>query len=215
MKYGMTMDGKIATRTGKSKWITNEESRQKVQEFRNELVGIMVGIGTVLADDPMLNCRMTGGRNPIRIVCDSHLRIPLDSRLAQTAKEIPVIVATLEENRALCREKRKQLEQLGVEVLELPKEQKMLSLPALMKALGAKNIDGILLEGGGALNFSMLKAGLVQEVRVFLAPKLFGGREAKTPVEGLGIDAVEEAGQYQLYHLERLGDDIYAKYKRI
>ena len=117
MKYAMTMDGKIACYTGDSKWVTGEESRAHVQTLRNHYKGIMAGIGTVLADDPMLSCRIEGGRDPVRIIADSHLRIPMDSQLVRTAKQQPLIVACLpdaDETKAV------QLEEKGVEVLRIP-----------------------------------------------------------------------------------------------
>ena len=195
MKYAMTMDGKIACYTGDSKWVTGEESRAHVQTLRNHYKGIMAGIGTVLADDPMLNCRIEGGRNPIRIIADSHLRIPMDSQLVCTAGQQPLIVACLPD---ADETKAAQLEEAGVEVLRIPgiaenssdtalkdvdsiltgkdindavdsdikdiieeKQREVISLSVLMKELGKRKIDGILLEGGGQLNASALQAGLV------------------------------------------------------
>lgn len=193
MKYAMTMDGKIACYTGDSKWVTGEESRAHVQTLRNHYKGIMAGIGTVLADDPMLNCRIEGGRDPIRIIADSHLRIPMDSQLVRTAGQQPLIVACLPD---ADEEKAAQLQEKGVEVLRIPgvttaditEEQKeVISLPVLMKELGARKIDGILLEGGGQLNESALQAGIVDRIYCYIAPKIFGGAQAKTPVEGQGL----------------------------
>lgn len=193
MKYAMTMDGKIACYTGDSKWVTGEESRAHVQTLRNHYKGIMAGIGTVLADDPMLNCRIEGGKDPIRIITDSHLRIPMDSQLVRTAGQQPLIVACLPD---ADEEKAAQLQEKGVEVLRIPgvttaditEEQKeVISLPVLMKELGARKIDGILLEGGGQLNESALQAGIVDRIYCYIAPKIFGGAQAKTPVEGQGL----------------------------
>lgn len=212
MKYAMTMDGKIATKTGKSNWISNEGSRQRVQAFRNELMGIMVGIGTVLADDPMLTCRMEDGRNPIRIICDSNLRIPLDSKLVESAGAIPLVIATLEKMKTDKSEKIAELREKGVRLLFLPDQDGSIDLKALMIALGEMKIDGILLEGGGTLNDSMIRMNLVDEIRLFLAPKLFGGSEAKTPVEGLGIEEVKDAEEFMIHETERIGNDIYVRY---
>lgn len=212
MKYAMTMDGKIATRTGKSKWITNEASREMVQQFRNELTGIMVGIETVRSDNPMLTCRAKGGRNPVRIICDSHLRIPLDSNIVKTARNIPVIVAALEEIRDSMKEKADALAAAGAELIFLPEKEGHIDLAALMKVLGEHQIDSILLEGGGTLNDSMMRMNLVHEIRLFLAPKIFGGRDAKTPVEGIGITEVPEAREFTVHDIEQIGDDIYIRY---
>ena len=136
MKYAMTMDGKIACYTGHSQWVTGEESRAHVQVLRNHYKGIMVGIGTVLADDPTLNCRLEGGRNPVRIVCDSNLRIPLDSKLVKTAGQYPLIVACTEGSDP---QKRVALTEAGAEVIPLPKKGDSLDLDMLMDESSGKS----------------------------------------------------------------------------
>ena len=213
MKYAMTMDGKIACHTGDSKWVTGEESRAYVQVLRNHYMGIMVGIGTVLADDPMLNCRLRDGRDPVRIVCDNHLRIPLDSKLVATACSQPVIVACLppgDDNLA----KQDKLEAAGVEVLPIAAgENGSLSLPLLMKELGERKIDGILLEGGGTLNESALRTGIVDKVYCFMAPKIFGGKDAKTPVEGRGLALAADAWTFECIDQRFFGEDIMLEYR--
>ena len=220
MKYAMTMGGKIACYTGDSKWVTGEESRAHVQTLRNHYKGIMAGIGTVLADDPMLNCRIEGGRDPIRIIADSHLRIPIDSQLVRTAGQQPLIVACLpdaDEGKAA------QLQEKGVEVLRIPgvttaditEEQKeVISLPVLMKELGARKIDGILLEGGGQLNESALQAGIVDRIYCYIAPKIFGGAQAKTPVEGQGLTRAADAWQFNRIGMQEFGQDILLEYEK-
>lgn len=220
MKYAMTMDGKIACYTGDSKWVTGEESRAYVQTLRNHYKGIMAGIGTVLADDPMLNCRIEGGRDPIRIIADSHLRIPMDSQLVRTAGQQPLIVACLPD---ADEEKAAQLQEKGVEVLRIPgvttaditEEQKeVISLPVLMKELGARKIDGILLEGGGQLNESALQAGIVDRIYCYIAPKIFGGAQAKTPVEGQGLTRAADAWQFKRIGMQEFGQDILLEYEK-
>ena len=220
MKYAMTMDGKIACYTGDSKWVTGEESRAHVQTLRNHYKGIMAGIGTVLADDPMLNCRIEGGRDPIRIIADSHLRIPMDSQLVRTAGQQPLIVACLPD---ADEEKAAQLKEKGIEVLRIPgvttaditEEQKeVISLPVLMKELGARKIDGILLEGGGQLNESALQAGIVDRIYCYIAPKIFGGAQAKTPVEGQGLTRAADAWQFNRIGMQEFGQDILLKYEK-
>ena len=220
MKYAMTMDGKIACYTGDSKWVTGEESRAHVQTLRNHYKGIMAGIGTVLADDPMLNCRIEGGRDPIRIIADSHLRIPMDSQLVRTAGQQPLIVACLPD---ADEEKAAQLQEKGVEVLRIPgvttaditEEQKeVISLPVLMKELGARKIDGILLEGGGQLNESALQAGIVDRIYCYIAPKIFGGAQAKTPVEGQGLIRAADAWQFNRIGMQEFGQDILLEYEK-
>ena len=220
MKYAMTMDGKIASATGKSKWISGEASRARVQEMRNELTGIMVGIGTVLADDPMLTCRIEGGRNPVRIVWDSDLRIPEESNLVKTAEAIRTIV--LHDEKLAYDEAGKEtmeiLRSRKVELIGLPTVERriggrqMLDPTVAMTRLGEAGVDGILLEGGGTLNEGLLSAGAVQEVRIFLAPKILGGRDALTPVEGAGFDSPDLAAAFTLIETERIGEDIFLRY---
>ncbi len=186
MKYAMTMDGKIAAYTGKSKWITGEEAREHVHRQRHGTMAIMVGVGTVIKDDPLLTCRIPGGKNPIRIICDTNLRTPLTAQVVATAKEVPTILATC----CTDRERQSLYESAGCRILTVGRETSMdgkLDLVQLMERLGEEQIDSVLLEGGGTLNWAALKSGIVQKVQAYLAPKLLGGREAKTPVEGEGV----------------------------
>ena len=216
MKYAMTLDGKIATKIGHSKWISGESSRERVQHTRNALKGIMVGIGTILNDDPRLTCRMEGGRNPIRIVCDSKLRIPLSSNVVTTAKEIPTIVATVEphaEYNRFWHEQKTELEKEGVEVLTVKELDGRLDLQDLMIKLGEKQIDGILLEGGSTLNYAALQAGIVNRIEVYVAPKLFGGAGFYTPVGGEGVELATEAWQCNLLSMEQIEEDILLTYE--
>lgn len=209
LKYAMTADGKIATYTGASKWITGEAARARVQQSRKIYSGIMVGIGTVLADNPLLTCRLENALNPTRIICDSRLRIPLDSNIVKTAKEVPTIIATAKIEREEQQiEKRKLLCQAGCEVLELPSDEKGLDLKELMKQLGEKGIDSILLEGGSQLNFSALQAGIVTKVESYIAPKIFGGAEAKTPVGGKGVEFPQEAYRLKNPKITQIEEDI-------
>ena len=208
MKYAMTADGKIATRTGASKWITGQKARAEVQEIRSRYMGIMAGIGTVLADDPLLNVRIEGKRSPVRIICDSHLRIPLDSRIVQTAEKYRTIVACTNAEK----EKVKQLEKSGIEVVRFPDIQGKVDLKELMQWLGAEGIDSILLEGGAVLNDSALRAGIVHKVMAFMAPKIFGGAKAKSPVEGIGAELPSEAVLLKLESVRRIGEDLLLEY---
>lgn len=217
MKYAMTADGKIATKTGASKWITSEEARELVHDWRNACRGIMAGIGTVLADDPLLNCRKPGGRDPVRIICDSRLRIPEDSQICRTAQKYETIVACAlsedadrrpEEMRA----KAERLRQQGVEVWSVPAQDSSVDLKELVKRLGKRGIDSILLEGGGTLNESALRAGIVQEVNAFVAPKIFGGK-ARSPVEGTGVEVPQEALQMEMKQVRQIGKDLLITYR--
>lgn len=209
MKYAMTLDGKIATKTGASKWITGESARQEVQHMRHRYMGIMAGIGTVLADDPMLNVRVEGWKSPVRIVCDSSLRIPLDSQIVRSAKEYRTIVAYAgrEENEEIT-EKIERLHAKGVDTVCCPDGKGQIDLKKLMTYLGNEGIDSILLEGGGTLNDSALRAGIVKEVHCFIAPKLFGGKNSKTPVQGIGIGLPSEALKLKCTDICRIGEDI-------
>ena len=204
MKYAMTMDGKIAAYTGESKWVTGEAARIHVQEQRLKYTGIMVGVGTVLADDPMLTCRLENSRNPVRIICDSHLRTPLTSKIVRTAETIPTILASSSKDQ----QKIKNYEELGCQVLYVPEKNGHIELNRLMELLGAAKIDSILLEGGGSLNWSALESGIVQKVQTYIAPKLFGGEEAKTPVEGKGFPDPASAVLLKNSEIIRLGDDF-------
>ena len=217
MKYAMTADGKIATRTGASKWITGEAARQKVQELRWSYMGILAGIGTVLADDPLLTVRKEGRRNPIRIICDSRLRLPLDSKLCRTADQVPVIAACASGAAAGdpgFTARKKALEERGVRVLEVPDSPEKVNLGELMKQLGRENIDSILLEGGGRLNESALRAGIVREIREFIAPKLFGGG-GRSPVEGPGVETPDQAFPLELTEISRIEEDLLLSWKVI
>ena len=203
MKYAMTLDGKIASCTGDSKWVTGETARHHVHELRKQYSAILAGIGTVLADDPMLNCRIEEGVDPVRVVCDSSLRIPLSSQLVKTAGDIPVIVAYAKENP----EKEKALLQAGVELISAGRDGRV-DLAVLMRELGKRKIDSVLVEGGGAIHGSLLKSGLVQKIFCYLAPKLIGGREAGSPVEGDGFSRMKDALPVKEMEILPLGEDI-------
>ncbi len=202
MKYAMTLDGKICTSSGDSRWVSGEKSRLRVHEMRNEFMAIMCGIGTVLTDDPMLNTRLDGRsdtRNPIRIVADRRLRLPLDCHLATTAKDIPTVVAHSE---GVDESKKKALQAMGVRTWECN------SLKSLLEKMHGEGIDGTILEGGGTLNEAFIREGLVDEVFAFIAPKIVGGSKAKTPVEGEGILRMADAVKLKDVKIERLEDDI-------
>ncbi|MGN0483446.1 MAG: bifunctional diaminohydroxyphosphoribosylaminopyrimidine deaminase/5-amino-6-(5-phosphoribosylamino)uracil reductase RibD [Lachnospiraceae bacterium] len=209
MKYAMTLDGKIACETGDSKWVTGEASRNRVQQMRKQYSGIMAGIKTVLADDPMLNCRIENGVDPTRIICDSALRIPLECKLVQTAKEIPTIVVTTKKavQHSEFERKKQALQQAGVEILQQDREEEV-DLQMLMHELGERGIDSILLEGGGTLNASALKSGIVHRVNCFVAPKLVGGKDARSPIEGNGILKMKDAALLRDVTIEQIESDF-------
>lgn len=208
MKYAMTMDGKIACDTGKSQWITGEEARSHVQETRDALMGIMVGIQTIISDNPRLTCRIPGGRNPIRIICDSHLRIPMEAEVVQTAKEMKTVVATVSSEQ----EKISALREAGVKVLITDSADGKVDLQDLMQKLGQEKIDSILLEGGGTLNQSALQSGIVNHIQIYLAPKIFGGTGKYTPVSGIGVKEPDEAYLLINRKIRIFGEDILLDY---
>ena len=212
MKYAQTADGKICTVSGDSKWISCEESRREGHRMRNRYMGIMAGIGTVLSDDPMLNCRIPNGRSPIRIIADNMLRLPLNSNIVKTADNIPTYAVYAEENSACTASKAKALENSGVHTLAVPSENGMLNLKRLMELLGNMSIDSILIEGGGTLNYSALKSGIVNKIVTFTAPKIVGGAAAKTPVEGMGIENMSECFKLRLDSVKTIDSDIMAEY---
>lgn len=202
MKYAMTMDGKIACYTGKSKWITGEAARENVHHDRLKHMAIMAGVGTVLADDPMLTCRIEGGRDPIRIVCDTNLRTPLDSNIVRTAKEIPTIIACSKGDTSAY-------EAVGCQIVRVPEKEGHADLNALMDILGREfKIDSILLEGGSELNWSALRSGIVSKVQTYIAPKIFGGKSALTAVSGIGSAVPDECVKLYDTQIKTIGEDI-------
>lgn len=209
MKYAMTMDGKIATRTGASKWITSESARKRVHEDRNRYMAIMAGIGTVLKDDPLLTCRISGGRDPVRVICDTHLRIPVDSQIVKTAKKYRTLIATAETGGSETgADKCSILTAKGCEILYIPVKNGHLDLEQLMKKLGEQKISSVLLEGGGTLNWSALEAGIVDRMQVYIAPKIFGGKDAPSPVGGAGVGVPAESFLTEKPKVTFIGDDI-------
>lgn len=205
LKSGVSLDGKIATKTGESKWITGATSRAKVNELRNELRGIMVGVNTVIIDDPTLNCNIHGGRNPIRIILDSNLRIPLDSKILKTAYKYETIIAT---TKNIDLNKKALVEELKAKVITIDSINNKVDLNKLMIKLGEMKIDSILLEGGGEVNYSALEAGIIDKLMLFMAPVIIGGKESKTFVEGKGIDLLTNSFKASNLKIEYLGEDI-------
>ncbi len=203
MKYAMTADGKIACRTGLSKWITGEESRLNVHRDRNKYTAIMVGSGTVLADDPELTCRIDGGVDPVRIVCDTRLRTPAGSKLVKSAGKIRTIICTSEKDE----KKHQPYTESGCEIMCIQESGGHTDIAEMMKLLGKNGIDSILLEGGGTLNWSVLRSGYVRKVQTYIAPKIFGGT-AKSPVEGVGVSSPSEAFMLTDSRVFHFGNDI-------
>ena len=214
LKFAMTLDGKIATRTGASKWITGEAARNHVHQLRGRYAGILAGIGTVLADDPMLNCRIDGAHQPLRIILDSQLRIPMGSRLVRSAKEYPLLIVCNEStrDREEGTSRIQKLEEAGAKVWTLPEKNGHPDLNVLMQRLGEEKIDSVLIEGGGTVNEAALKAHIVHHVYAYIAPKIFGGEDAKTPVEGSGIRLPQECANLRLAKITVLLNDMLLEY---
>ena len=222
LKYAMTMDGRIATRTGASRWITGEKARENVHKDRNRHAAILAGIGTVLTDDPLLNCRIEGGKDPLRVICDTKLRIPLDSQIVRTAKEIPTIIAVgadllqtsdtgspvLRSSLPEISRKAEALKAAGCRILPLPLKDGHPDLHALMEALGKEKIDSVLIEGGSQIAWSALSCGIVNKIQTYIAPKIFGSQEAPGPVGGAGVELPAECFALGTPDIRMLGDDI-------
>lgn len=206
LKTAMTLDGKIATASGDSQWITNEKSRRYVHQVRHKVAAIMVGIGTVLQDDPSLTTRLKNnkGSNPIRIIVDSKGRLPLDSKIYQTSNKNNTIIAVTDKTDSQKLERLKE----KLDVIIVPDKNGLVDLKILFTILGEKGIDSVLLEGGGNLNFSMLQANLVDKMLTFIAPKVLGGKEALTPVEGEGVSNIDEAILFQKEKVYHFNEDI-------
>lgn len=205
LKAAMTLDGKIATATGQSKWITNETSRAYGYKLRDIYDGIMVGINTVIEDNPMLTTRVDGGKNPIRIVVDSSLRIDINANVVQD-KSAKTIVATTDK---ADKDKILKLQAQDVDVIVVDKDENdKVDIEKLLDILGQQNICSILVEGGATLSGSFVARKLVDKVYFFIAPKIVGGKEAKTPVAGTGILNLQEALALKDIQIEKLEEDI-------
>lgn len=205
LKTAMTIDGKIATKNGQSKWITNEVSRKKVHELRDNYDAILVGAGTVLTDNPCLTARIDdgNGKNPVRIILDSKARTPLTSNVV-TDKQAKTIIAV---TGSAAEERIKALKNNGAEIIVVNSGDQV-DLEELLVILGERGITSLLVEGGGTVNYSFLADGLVDKVVAFIAPKIFGGRTALTPVEGEGISDIDEAVELDDIEIINYSNDV-------
>ncbi|HEY2770305.1 MAG TPA: bifunctional diaminohydroxyphosphoribosylaminopyrimidine deaminase/5-amino-6-(5-phosphoribosylamino)uracil reductase RibD [Solirubrobacteraceae bacterium] len=205
-KSAMTLDGKVATRGGDSKWISGEESRRMAHHWRAECDAVAVGIGTALADDPQLTARVEGvARQPRRIVFDSLARLPMDSKLVRAARRTPLTVVV---SRAAPRTATDALETHGVDVIVATGENEPARVRSALDQLGAADVTSILLEGGPHLAGAFLDAGEVDEIRLFLAPMILGGRTARDPLEGEGVELIADAARALTLECERVGEDL-------
>ncbi len=204
LKYAMTMDGKIACCTGESRWVTGEEARTNVHRDRLRYSSIMVGMGTVAADDPLLTCRLDNARDPLRVVCDSGLSIPMGSRIVQSAGSVRTVIATCSDDPSRA----SALEQAGCEIWHVGGESGRVDLRALMARLGEAGIDSVYIEGGATLAWSALEAKVVDRVHAYIAPKIFGGSDAPTPVGGRGVAHPADCIELVDTRMRKLGADM-------
>jgi len=205
VKYAMTLDGKIATANGDSKWISGEESRKYTHKLRSIYDCILVGKNTVIKDNPELTCRMVAGKNPLRIVLDSKLEIPLTAKVLTDGKATTMVVTA----QNVADAKIKTFSELtGVEVLQVPIERRELSIRALLLELGKRGLSSILVEGGSQVQGAFLDDSLVQRIYAFIAPKIVGGAKSLPPVGGLGKDKIAESLMLREKEIQCLGDDI-------
>jgi diaminohydroxyphosphoribosylaminopyrimidine deaminase/5-amino-6-(5-phosphoribosylamino)uracil reductase len=209
-KSAMTLDGKVATRAGDSQWISGEESRLLAHTWRASVDAVIVGIGTALADDPQLTARPEGvlaelPRQPRRVVFDSLARLPISSQLVSAADRVPLTVCV---SRAASRSDTDALEAAGAQVLVATGENEPARVRSALDQLGASGIASVLLEGGPHLAGAFLDAGEIDEIRLFLAPLLLGGRTARDPLEGEGVERISEALRALSFDCDRVGDDL-------
>jgi diaminohydroxyphosphoribosylaminopyrimidine deaminase/5-amino-6-(5-phosphoribosylamino)uracil reductase len=209
-KSAMTLDGKVATRAGDSQWISGEESRLLAHTWRASVDAVVVGIGTALADDPQLTARPDGipaelPRQPRRVVFDSLARLPISSQLVSAADRVPLTVCV---SRAAARSDTDALEAAGAQVLVATGENEPARVRSALDQLGASGIASVLLEGGPHLAGAFLDAGEIDEIRLFLAPILLGGRTARDPLEGEGVERISEALRALTFDCDRVGDDL-------
>ena len=208
-KSAMTLDGKVATQTGDSKWISSESSRDLAHRWRSTVDAVAVGIGTALADDPKLTARIPGVvRQPRRVVFDSTARLPLDSELVEMAPELPLTVVV---SRAAPRSATDGLEMAGADVIVATGENEPARVRTALDQLGERGLCSVLLEGGPRLAGAFFDAGEIDEVRLFLAPIVLGGRAARDPLEGEGVEHIGDALRALTLDCEKSADDILIK----
>jgi diaminohydroxyphosphoribosylaminopyrimidine deaminase/5-amino-6-(5-phosphoribosylamino)uracil reductase len=205
-KWAMTLDGKIASRTGDSRWISGPESRQVVHALRGRVDAVVVGLGTAARDDPLLTARPPGPRTALRVVLDTHASLGSESQLVRTARETPLMVAVGQDADAVQRQR---LAEAGCEVFVCDGATHADRLAALLDELGRRRFTNVLVEGGGRLLGSLLDAGQIDEVHVFVAPRLLGGAAALSPMAGNGIVRVSEALVVEAPEVRQVGSDLY------
>jgi diaminohydroxyphosphoribosylaminopyrimidine deaminase/5-amino-6-(5-phosphoribosylamino)uracil reductase len=206
LKTAMTLDGKIATVENASRWISGADSRKYVHELRQEYSAVMVGINTVLFDDPLLNTRRTGkkSKDPLKVIIDSTGKIPLEAKVLKINPQLTILATT----DRIEKEKKRELERLGAQVLICPQKEGRVDLAYLMLSLGRMGIDSVMLEGGSTIAFSALMTGIVDKVVSFISPKIIGGALAPSPVGGPGLATMENAIGIKDWNFRKIGTDI-------
>ena len=208
-KWAMTLDGKIATRSGDSRWISNESSRRIVHQLRGCMDGILVGVGTACADDPLLTARPPGPRTPCRVVLDSQARLPLASQLVATARQTPTLVVVAEKYRTHA----EPLRAAGCEILPLPPgDDGRTDILRLLDELGKRRWTNLLVEGGASVLGAFFDSDAVDAIHVFMAPKFIGSVDALAPIAGRGVDRIADARTWKLESVENLEGDVYLRY---
>jgi diaminohydroxyphosphoribosylaminopyrimidine deaminase/5-amino-6-(5-phosphoribosylamino)uracil reductase len=207
LKAAVSLDGKIATSTGESRWITGEAARRRVHEMRNEVDAVLVGIGTILRDDPLLTTRLgvLGQRDPVRVIVDNLARLPVRARVINPASPAPTVVAV---GPKAPDDKVERLREAGATVLVLPQSGRRVSLPGLLEALAAREITSVLIEGGAEIHASALAEGIVDKVAFFVAPILVGGRTAPGAVGGPGVEKLADAVRLRDVRFTALDQDL-------
>ena len=204
-KTAMTLDGKIAAYNGHSKWVTGEEARKHVHELRKQSDAILVGIGTVLADNPRLTTRLeAGGKNPVRVILDSALRIPLEALVTDCTEASTWIAAASDADPV----KAKALQEKGLEIILLSKDKNGLDLRELLTRLYEKGITDIIVEGGSQINSAFLREGLIDKFLVYIAPKILGGLHSLSPFAGSDVEGMDEAVGIHIEKIEQYGEDL-------
>jgi diaminohydroxyphosphoribosylaminopyrimidine deaminase / 5-amino-6-(5-phosphoribosylamino)uracil reductase len=210
-KWAMSLDGKIATRSGHSQWISNAESRAEVHRLRGRVDGIMVGIETAIADDPRLTARPGGARVAARIVLDSCLRLPVESQLAQTARNTPVLLFA---GPSADDQKARVLEQLGCEIIRSQLEDRQMRLQEALRMLSSKwNFTNLLVEGGSQVLGGLFESHMVDQCEVFIGPKIIGGQSAPSPIAGLGNNRLDDAPEVEVIETLMHGHDLHLSCK--
>ena len=205
-KFAMTLDGKIGLERGQSCWLTGNEARMRTHADRQRFAAICVGVGTVLADDPQLTCRLEGQvKQPLRVVVDSHLRMPLDCQLMRTLNVANLLVVTTDD---APQERVAAFRAAGATVLQLPGIDGHVDLDRMLECLGGMGIDSLIVEGGPTLHGAFFKAGLVNAVQAYVSPTVFGGTNAPSPIEGLGVASAQDAPRVHFESMTQLGEDI-------